>query len=145
MKKLYDRHVEDRVFAPGDRELALLPIVTSPFQAKFSGPYSVLMKVSDQNYVIATADRRSYTQLCHVNLLKPYHAHVGQLASQEQVFGARPACLSVPASSVVVAEQGGNEVLGPDEVILCGRLKTLSLSEIWMFCSAIWIFPNATS
>lgn len=83
MKKLYDRHVEDRVFAPGDRVLALLPIVTSPFQAKPSGPYSVLMKVSDQNYVIATADRRSYTQLCHVNLLKPYHARVGQLASQE--------------------------------------------------------------
>lgn len=83
MKKLYDRHVEDHVFAPGDRVLALLPIVTSPFQAKPSGPYSVLMKVSDQNYVIATADRKSYTQLCHVNLLKPYHARVGQLASPE--------------------------------------------------------------
>lgn len=61
------------------------------------------------------------------------------------MLGARPACLSVPVSSVVVAEQGGDEVLGPDEVILCGRLKTLSLSEILMFCSAIWIFPNATS
>lgn len=55
------------------------------------------------------------------------------------MLGARPACLSVPASSVVVAEQGGDEVLGPHEVILCGRLKTLSLSEILMFCSAITI------
>lgn len=33
MKKLYDRKVEDRVFLPGDQVLALLPIVTSPFQA----------------------------------------------------------------------------------------------------------------
>lgn len=41
MKKRYDRRVEDRVFLPGDQVLTLLRIVTSPFQAKFSGPYSV--------------------------------------------------------------------------------------------------------
>lgn len=51
MKKLYDRQVENRVFLPGDQVLALLPIVTSPFQAKFSGPHSIVRKVSDQNYV----------------------------------------------------------------------------------------------
>lgn len=123
MKKLYDRKVEDRVFLPGDQVLALLPIVTSPFQAKFSGPYSVLKKVSDQNYVIATPNRRSSTQLCHVNLLKPYHARAGVLAAQEQVSEVHPACLSVPAPPVAVAEQGGDDVLGPDEAILYGRLK----------------------
>lgn len=70
MKKLYGRGVEDCDFLPGDQVLALLPIVTSPFQAKFSGPYSVVEKVSDQKYVIATPSRRSSTQLCHVNFAK---------------------------------------------------------------------------
>lgn len=41
MKKLYDRRAERRVFSVGDQVLALLPIVTSPFQAKYSGPYEV--------------------------------------------------------------------------------------------------------
>ena len=34
MKKLFDRQVENHFFLPGDQVLALLPIVTSPFQAK---------------------------------------------------------------------------------------------------------------
>lgn len=47
MKEVYDRQLEKCVFIPGDQVLALLPIVTSPFQAKFSGLYSVVRKVSD--------------------------------------------------------------------------------------------------
>lgn len=39
MKRLYDRWVVRREFVPGDQVLALLPIVGSPFQAKFFGPY----------------------------------------------------------------------------------------------------------
>ena len=47
----------------------------SPFHAKFGGPYEVLKKVSDENYLIATPNRRKSSQLCHVNLLKPYYGH----------------------------------------------------------------------
>lgn len=72
MKKLYDRHSVYREFLPGDKVLALLPLVTSPFQAKFSGTYSVVEKLTELNYLIATPERRSNTQLCHVNLLRPY-------------------------------------------------------------------------
>lgn len=32
--------------------LVLLPIVKSPFHTKFSGPYSVVKKESDLNYII---------------------------------------------------------------------------------------------
>ena len=42
MKKLYDRRTERQVFSPGDWVLALLPIIGSPFQAKCSGPHTVI-------------------------------------------------------------------------------------------------------
>lgn len=71
------------MFLPGDQVLALLPIVTSSFQATFSGPYSVVKKLADQNYLIATPDRRSSTQLCHVNLLKPYYVRIQESGNQE--------------------------------------------------------------
>ena len=67
MKRLFDRDSKRCVFLVGEIVLALLPVVCSPFQAKFAGPYKVV-KESDINYVIATPDRRKITQLCHVNL-----------------------------------------------------------------------------
>lgn len=72
MKKRYDGQTEHREFLPGDQVLALLPIITSSWQAKFSGPFSVLKKLSDQNYLVSTPARRTKARLCHVNLLKPY-------------------------------------------------------------------------
>ena len=60
------------VLSPGDQVLTLLSVVGSPFQTKFSGPYSVLRQVSDVNYLISTPDQRRSTQLCHGNMLKPY-------------------------------------------------------------------------
>ena len=74
MKNLFDRRAETRSFLPGDRVLALCPVLTSPFQARFAGPYTVLEKVSDQNYLISMPERRKKSQLCHVNMLKPYYA-----------------------------------------------------------------------
>lgn len=54
MKTWYDRRGELREFSVGDQVLALCPLVSSPFQAKYSGPYTVVERVSDQNYLIAT-------------------------------------------------------------------------------------------
>lgn len=92
MKRLYDRRAVRRVFSQGDKVLALLPMVGSPFQAKFLGPYTVVKQLSEQNYLVATPERRKHHQLCHVNLLKPYYSR----ASQEQsalVDCAHPVCL----------------------------------------------------
>ncbi|KAL7857740.1 hypothetical protein AOLI_G00178420 [Acnodon oligacanthus] len=74
MKRLFDRRSEVRVFQPGDQVLALLPVVGSPLQAKFAGPYAVVRQVSDLNYLLVKPDRRKATRNCHVNLLKPYYA-----------------------------------------------------------------------
>lgn len=75
MKRLYDRKAEQHQFSPSDHVLALLPIVTSPFQAKFTGPFTVLRQISEQNYLSLPKCRKS-TQLCHVNLLKHYFENV---------------------------------------------------------------------
>ena len=68
MKNIHDRKAKTRNFSPGDQVLALLPLVCSLFQAKFHGPFTVLRKLSEQNYLLSTPKRRKSTQLCHVNL-----------------------------------------------------------------------------
>ena len=73
MKVWYDRKAKSRCFAPGDRVLVLFPVVGNPLQAKYSGPYKVVKKISDTNYLVKTPDRRKETQVCHINMLKAYH------------------------------------------------------------------------
>lgn len=60
--KIFDKHAECRVFTPGDQVLVLLPSSGSPFCARFTGPYTVLRKMTDQNDQIATPDRRKAKQ-----------------------------------------------------------------------------------
>lgn len=52
MKMLHDRKAESRVFEPGDQVLALTPVVCSPFQAWYAGPFVVAEKLLDLNDVI---------------------------------------------------------------------------------------------
>ena len=42
-------------------------------QAKYSGPYKVVNKITDTNYLVKTPGRRKETQVCHINMLKAYH------------------------------------------------------------------------
>lgn len=72
MKTVYDRRAERHQFSPGDQVLALTPVVSSPFQVKFSGLYTAERQASEQNYFISTPKHKKSSRLCHVNLLKPY-------------------------------------------------------------------------
>ena len=74
MKTWYDKKARARKFQTGDKVLVLFPLRTNPLQARFHGPYEILSKVNDLNYVVMTPDRRKASQLCHVNMLKAYHA-----------------------------------------------------------------------
>ncbi|KAL2080855.1 hypothetical protein ACEWY4_022708 [Coilia grayii] len=127
MKSWYDRRAEPRVFSPGDQVLALLPIIGSPFLAKFSGPYTVVRQVSELNYLISTPERKKSSQLCHVNLLKPYFP---QFSVLEPVDVVKPVGVAVaegptnqPNSSPLVAVGGGEDVVGSDDGVLQPRLK----------------------
>ena len=73
MKVWYNRKAKSRCFEPGDRVLVLFPVVGNPLQAKYSGPYKVIKKISDTNYLVKTPGRRKETQVCDINMLKAYH------------------------------------------------------------------------
>ena len=116
MKKTYDRRIECQEFSLGDQVLALMPVVSSPFQAKYTGPYTVAEKVLDLNYLIARPGRKKSTQLCHVSLLKPYYNRVTDVAQAGKV-GVHPALAVSPLS------QESDGVPEPDDSLLCGQLK----------------------
>ncbi|XP_055721489.1 uncharacterized protein LOC129813225 [Salvelinus fontinalis] len=127
MKGIFDRRTEPRHFSPGDQVLALLPIVGSPFEAKFQGPYTVVRKYTEQNYLVATPERRKAHQLCHVNLLKPYYARSSETEQWESIEDGKPVLLAetvIPLDSSQDRSTNEEEdVLGPDDCILQGRLK----------------------
>ena len=73
MKVWYDRKTKSRCVEPGDRVLVLFPVVGNPLQAKYSGPYKVVKKISDTNYLVRTPGGCKETQVCDINMLKAYH------------------------------------------------------------------------
>ena len=72
MKEIYDRKAIVREFAEGEEVLVLLPLGRQPFTARYQGPYKVVRRIGNLNYVIRTPERRRKTQLCHINMMKKY-------------------------------------------------------------------------
>ncbi|KAK0150474.1 hypothetical protein N1851_008429 [Merluccius polli] len=65
MKRLYDRTVERRSLEVGDQVLVIRPLVGSPFESKFDGPFEVIRKVSDENYLVSTPpEKKIYLVSC---------------------------------------------------------------------------------
>lgn len=73
MKRNFDRSAVICTFNVGDPVLALLPITGTALSARFTGPYKILKRLSDTDYVLATPDRKRKSRVCHVNMLKIYH------------------------------------------------------------------------
>ena len=73
MKDRYDVDTVQRDFSPGDQVMVLLPTQTDPLHVTLAGPYVIVKKVDDLNYVVSTPDRRKRTQYCHVNMIKRYY------------------------------------------------------------------------
>lgn len=76
MKVRYDRKAVVRQFDPGDVVLVLNSGPKGPLGLGFVGPYRVLKRVGNLNYIVSTPDRRLKTRLCHVNALKAYESPV---------------------------------------------------------------------
>ena len=58
----HNRKTKSRCFEPGDRVLVLFPVVGNPLQVKYSGPYKMVKKISDTNYLVRTPGRCKETQ-----------------------------------------------------------------------------------
>ncbi|XP_068213909.1 uncharacterized protein [Palaemon carinicauda] len=72
MKLKYDVKTRDRLFNVGDKVLVLLPMPGNPLKAEFVGPWKVLKKINNVNYLIETPDRRRKNHICHVNTIKSF-------------------------------------------------------------------------
>ena len=70
-KKWYDRNARERSFCAGDQVLVLLPSSTSKLTAQWQGPYEVLSRVDDVNYLIHMPHHKK--RLLHVNMLQKWH------------------------------------------------------------------------
>ena len=62
MKRQFDRKAVPRVFAPGDKVLMLTPVGREKVGTCFSGPYTVVRKVGQCDYLISTPERRRKTE-----------------------------------------------------------------------------------
>ena len=110
MKSWYDKKAKTRAFAPGDKVLVFLPLPGSSLQARYSGPYTVLRKVNDLDYVIATPDRRKGSRMCHINMLKEYCSRVN--AATPETEPQVPVLTCVPTEDDSVVEEFGSCVPG---------------------------------
>ncbi|XP_076028478.1 uncharacterized protein LOC143017575 [Oratosquilla oratoria] len=89
MKENYDKDAVERNFEVGDEILLFLPVRKCPLQARYKGPFRVIGKRGDLNYVISTPDHRKTKRLVHVNLIKKYHRRDSGSAAKtvEKVYG----------------------------------------------------------
>ncbi|KAF0021854.1 hypothetical protein F2P81_025893 [Scophthalmus maximus] len=72
MMPMFDKDARARSFTPGEEVLLQLPIPGSALQARYTGPYVVQEKVNEQDYIVATPDRKRRSRFSHINMLKPY-------------------------------------------------------------------------
>lgn len=79
MKAKYDHKTTRRSFDLGNKVQVLVARPRAQLCPGFAGPYTVLKKLGDLNYMVATPDRRSKTHLYHVNSLKAYEGRVPEV------------------------------------------------------------------
>jgi len=73
--------------------LALLPIPSQPTQARYYGPYELIKKVDEVNYILNTPGHRKTQRLCHVNMLKQYHQRQEETTSDGVEAAAVMGCI----------------------------------------------------
>lgn len=66
----FDKKAKMRTMQSGDKALVLLPTATSKLLAQWKGPYKVIEKVGDVNYIIEINRKR---KLFHINMLKQWY------------------------------------------------------------------------
>lgn len=126
MKTWHDRKAVKRHFQAGDKVLVLLPVPGSALTARFAGPYVIVRKVSETNYVLSTPERRRKTRLCHINMLKPYHDR----ETHETVASAATSS-SVSATVLSVEASADDDLHILSEGQQCGRLANSAyLAEV---------------
>ena len=77
-KTWYDRTARARQFGVGDRVVVLLPTSTHKLRAQWQGPYTIIRKIGEANYVVDMKDKGKRYRTFHVNMLKRWHEPTNQ-------------------------------------------------------------------
>uniref|UniRef100_A0A8C5LU94 Gypsy retrotransposon integrase-like protein 1 n=1 Tax=Leptobrachium leishanense TaxID=445787 RepID=A0A8C5LU94_9ANUR len=72
-KTWYDRAACSRSFCVGQRVLVLKPQRQNKLQAAWQGPYTVVTRLGDTTYVVASCADTRIQRTFHVNMLKAFH------------------------------------------------------------------------
>lgn len=115
MKHHFDKASVSRSFSVGDNVLVLLPIPGSALSARFAGPYEVLGKRGETDYIIKTPDRKRQKRICHINMLKAYHSRK-EAPSPCSKVNTEPAVSAVAVNCETVLPFSQNDELEIDEV-----------------------------
>ena len=120
MKDNFDTRnkVKARKFNVGDLVLAYFPIVGSPLQSKFHGPYKVVKNVNNNSYIIETPDRKKSTQLIHLNLLKKYHPRPSAPGYRDSINVNLTVKVENPSQGVRSRDGIENGMIGETEAIV---------------------------
>ena len=70
-KRWYDRTARSPQLSRGDRVLVLLPTSTDKLRAQWQGPFPIVEKRGDVNYLLDMGRRRLRT--FHVNMVREWH------------------------------------------------------------------------
>ena len=72
-KRWYEEKARERQFEVGESVLMLIPVLARKLEAAYSGPFTVLEKLSPVTYLIDAPGRGNKGRVVHVNLLKHWH------------------------------------------------------------------------
>ena len=81
-KHYYDKQSSERFLEPGDLALILLPTDNIKLTARWQGPYTVLRRGENNNYVLDVNGRQA---TLHINALRKYHQGDGDNEPTETV------------------------------------------------------------
>ena len=82
-KTWYDRTARAREFGVGEKVVVLLPTSTHKLRAQWQGPYTVVRKIGDVNYMVDMKDKEKRHRAFHINVLKRWYEPKNCLYLQE--------------------------------------------------------------
>ena len=71
-KLWYDKNARNKTYEIGDLVLVLQTQPGKPLSLHYTGPYKILSKTSQVNYLVEFGGKRKPQRVIHVNLLRPY-------------------------------------------------------------------------
>ena len=71
--KWYDHNAHTREFKPGQQVLMLLPTSCSKVLAQWQGPYEIVKRMGEVNYIVDMCDRSKRKWLFHINMLREWY------------------------------------------------------------------------